>query len=165
MSCLLGDLLALHIVCISTRRVKCHIYLVASWLYILFALVLMGSNVMTTWWPLETWGYILFALLSMEVKCRIVWWTVDSVCISGAGTAYPAGLYVCLVDHCLSFCTFYFGHCVVCYSSIYGFWLSVWYLQILLAVGRINRIYFILVHKYTYLSYLILICWKNYQKG
>jgi hypothetical protein len=30
-------------------------------------------------------------------------------------------LYVCFVDHCLSFCTFSFGHCVVCSSSIYGF--------------------------------------------
>ena len=25
---------------------------------------------------------------------------------------------------CLPFCPFYFGHCVVCSSSIYGFWLS-----------------------------------------
>ena len=41
-------------------------------------------------------------------------------------------LYVCFVDHCLSFCTFSFGHCVVCSSSIYGFWLSRWYLQTLL---------------------------------
>ena len=30
-------------------------------------------------------------------------------------------LCVCFVDHCLSFCTFSFGHCVVCPSSIYGF--------------------------------------------
>ena len=41
-------------------------------------------------------------------------------------------LYVCLVDRCLSFCTFTFGHCVVCSSSIYGFWLPLWYLQTLL---------------------------------
>ena len=59
--------------------------------------------------------------------------------ISEAGTAYPSGahhfnpgfsglrvtrslvVYVCFLDHCLSFCTFYFGHCVVCSSSIYGF--------------------------------------------
>ena len=39
---------------------------------------------------------------------------------------------VCLVDHCLSFCTFSFGHCVVCSSSIYGFWLPLWYLYTLL---------------------------------
>ena len=41
-------------------------------------------------------------------------------------------LYVCFVDRCLSFCTFYFGHCVVCSSLIYGFWLPLWYLQTLL---------------------------------
>jgi hypothetical protein len=66
---------------------------------------------------------------------------------SGAGTAYPFGapaftpvfsavgvtrslvLCVCFVDRCLSFCSFSFGHCVVCSSSIYGFWLPLWYLQ------------------------------------
>ena len=41
-------------------------------------------------------------------------------------------LYVCFVDHCVSFCTFSFGHCDVCSSSIYGFWLPLWYLQTLL---------------------------------
>ena len=57
---------------------------------------------------------------------------------SGAGTAYPSGaasftpgfqwgtrslvLCVCFVDRGLSFCTSSFGHCVVCSSSIYGFW-------------------------------------------
>jgi hypothetical protein len=30
-------------------------------------------------------------------------------------------LYACFVDRCLSFCTFSFGHCAVCSSSIYGF--------------------------------------------
>ena len=28
---------------------------------------------------------------------------------------------VCFVDRCLFFCTFSFGHCIVCSSSIYGF--------------------------------------------
>ena len=28
-------------------------------------------------------------------------------------------------------CTFSFGHCVVCFSSIYGCWLPLWYLQTL----------------------------------
>ena len=32
-------------------------------------------------------------------------------------------LCVCFVDRCLSFYTFSFGHCVVCSSSIYRFWL------------------------------------------
>ena len=30
-------------------------------------------------------------------------------------------LCVCVVDRCLFFCPFSFGHCVVCSSSIYGF--------------------------------------------
>ena len=38
-------------------------------------------------------------------------------------------VYVCFVDRCLFFCTFSFGHCVVCSSSIFGFWLHLWYLQ------------------------------------
>ena len=43
-------------------------------------------------------------------------------------------LYVCFVDRCLSCCIFSFGHCVVCSSSIYGFWLPLWYLQTLLII-------------------------------
>jgi hypothetical protein len=35
----------------------------------------------------------------------------------------------------LSFCPFSFGHCVVCSSSIYGFWLPLWYLQTLLVLS------------------------------
>ena len=38
-------------------------------------------------------------------------------------------LCVFFVDRCLSFCPFSFGHYVVCPSSIYGFWLPLWYLQ------------------------------------
>jgi hypothetical protein len=38
-------------------------------------------------------------------------------------------VYVCFVYRCLFFCTFSFGHCVVCSSSIFGFWLHLWYLQ------------------------------------
>jgi hypothetical protein len=60
----------------------------------------------------------------------------ENMLTSAAGTAYPSGapeftpgfkwgcvgqsLYivfcVCFVDRCLSFCTFSFGHCVVCSS-------------------------------------------------
>ena len=29
-------------------------------------------------------------------------------------------LHVCFVDRCLSFCSFSFGHCALCSSSIYG---------------------------------------------
>jgi len=66
---------------------------------------------------------------------------------SGAGTANPSGaleftpvfsgvhvtrslvVCVCFVDRCLSFYPFSIGHCVVCSSSIYRFWLPLWYLQ------------------------------------
>ena len=42
----------------------------------------------------------------------------------------PIKLVLCVifVDCCLSLCTSSFGHCVVCPSSIYGFWLPVLYL-------------------------------------
>jgi hypothetical protein len=55
---------------------------------------------------------------------------------SGVRVTRSLFLCVCFVDRCLSFCSFSFGHCVVCSSSIYaGFWLSLqlqWYLQTLL---------------------------------
>ena len=51
---------------------------------------------------------------------------------SGVRVTRSLALYVCFVDRCLSFCTFYFGHCVLWSSSIYGFWLPLWYLQTLL---------------------------------
>jgi hypothetical protein len=53
---------------------------------------------------------------------------------SGIHVTRSLVLCVCFVDRCLSFCTFSFGHCVVCSSSIYGFWLPLWYLQTLLTV-------------------------------
>ena len=37
-------------------------------------------------------------------------------------------LRVCFVDRCLSCCTFYFGHCVVC-PSINGLYIPFWYSQ------------------------------------
>ena len=46
-------------------------------------------------------------------------------------TRYLA-LCVCFVGRRLSFCAFSFGYCVVCSSSIYGFWWPLWYLQALL---------------------------------
>ena len=113
----------------------------------------------------RTTDILLWFVVFVNRTCILLEPLISTPSFSGVSVTRPLVVCVCFVDRCLSFCTFYFGHCVVCYSSIYGFWLSVWYLQILLAVGRINRIYFILVHKYTYLSYLILICWKNYQKG
>ena len=61
---------------------------------------------------------------------------ISSPVLSGVRVARSLVLYVCFVDRCLSFCTFSFGHCVVCSSSIYGFWLPLWYLQTLLTCGK-----------------------------
>jgi hypothetical protein len=49
---------------------------------------------------------------------------------SFSGIRLNRSLFLCgrFVDCCMSFCTFSFGHCVVCSSSIYGFWLPLWYL-------------------------------------
>jgi hypothetical protein len=45
---------------------------------------------------------------------------------SGIRVTRSLVLCVCFVDRCLSFCTFSFGHCVVCSSSIYGLHVSIW---------------------------------------
>jgi hypothetical protein len=58
----------------------------------------------------------------------------SSPVFSGVRVTRSLVLYVCFIDRCLSFCTFSFGHCVVCSSSIYGFWLPLWYLQTLLNI-------------------------------
>ena len=50
-----------------------------------------------------------------------------------SGVRVTRSLVLCsFVDHCLSFCTFSLGHCVVCSSLIYGFWLPLWYRQLFL---------------------------------
>jgi hypothetical protein len=54
--------------------------------------------------------------------------------VSGVRVTRSLVVYVYFVDRCLSFCTFSFGHCVVCSSSIYWFWLPLWYHQTLLAL-------------------------------
>jgi len=47
--------------------------------------------------------------------------------LNGVRVTRALVLSVCFVDHCLSFCTFSFGYCFVCSTSIYGFWLPLWY--------------------------------------
>ena len=54
---------------------------------------------------------------------------------SGVRVTRSLILCVCFVDR-LSFCTFSFGHYVVCSPSIYWFWLPLWYLQTILNVIR-----------------------------
>ena len=62
----------------------------------------------------------------------------SSPVFSGVRVTRSLDLCVCFVDRCLSFCTFSFGHYVVCSSSIYGFWLPLWYLQTLLISVKYN---------------------------
>jgi hypothetical protein len=47
-------------------------------------------------------------------------------------------LFFCLVAIVLSV-LLPFGHCVVCSSSIYNFWLHLWYLQTLLDIELLRR--------------------------
>jgi hypothetical protein len=46
------------------------------------------------------------------------------------------------VDHCLSFFTFWLGHCIVC--SNHSFWLSLWYLPSFLTLFFLNIIIILL---------------------
>ena len=61
---------------------------------------------------------------------------------SGVRVTRSLVLCVFLLDRCLSFCTFSFGRWVVC-SSIYGFCLRLWYLQLFLKLP--SQQYFILL--------------------
>ena len=98
-------------------------------------------------WPLWNICVILSTFMTYHRVCNYINTTGAT---SGAEIAYHSRAYeftpvfsgvpvprsldlcVCFVDRCLSFRPFCFGHCVVCSSSIYGFWLPLWYLQTLL---------------------------------
>ena len=68
--------------------------------------------------------------------------SLPTVFSGGRVTRYLA-LYVCFLDRCLAFCTFSFGHCVVYSSSIYEFWLPLWYLQTLLKCLDVSDLNFL----------------------
>ena len=113
----------------------------------------------------------------------LVWFVIDifklfSICrlqlVSQLGTAYPSGapefisvfsgvrvtqslvLYVCFVNRCLSFCSFSFGHCVGCSSSIYRFWLRFWYLQALLKFNQLDLN--LTTIQYLNISVVVILC-------
>ena len=72
-------------------------------------------------------------LTLVERNCLPFWRTeVHPQVLVGFVLLTPLVVCVCFEDRCLSFCPFSFGHCVVCPSSIYGFWLPIWYIQTLL---------------------------------
>jgi hypothetical protein len=60
---------------------------------------------------------------------------------SGIRVSWSLVLCVCFVDGCLSFYTFPFVHCVVCFPSICGFWLHLWYLQTLLNESSVLQLF------------------------
>jgi hypothetical protein len=62
------------------------------------------------------------SLVEQELPTRPEHLSSPSV-ISGVCINRSLIFYVFFVDRCLSFCTFSFGHCVVCTSTTYGFWL------------------------------------------
>ena len=64
---------------------------------------------------------------------------------SGVRVTRSLVLCVCLLYRWLSFCPFIFGHCVVCSSSMYGFWLQLSYLQTLLAYLIATNVYRIML--------------------
>ena len=77
---------------------------------------------------------VIFSFMTYQRVCN---YSNTMGATSETGTAYPSGapefttgfhwvrvtwllvLCMCFVDRCLSFCTFSFGNCVVCSSSIY----------------------------------------------
>ena len=74
--------------------------------------------------------------------------TTQRVPLVGAGTAYPSEAHdyaPCFCSVCVAqslvfciifciFCLFSFGRCIVCSSSIYGFWMSLWPFQTFLVL-------------------------------
>jgi hypothetical protein len=67
-----------------------------------------------------------------ENKSMNLFWHTSPPVLSEVRVIRSLVLCVCFVNRCLSFCPFSFGHCIVCPSSIYRFWLPLWYLQTLL---------------------------------
>ena len=85
------------------------------------------QKVLWNWYHQAAWfviAYILLLTLLVHLSSPPVFSGVRSLVVCA-----------CFVDLCLSFCTFSFGHCVVCSSSIYGFWLPFWYFQTLPTCG------------------------------
>ena len=91
--------------------------------YIVNAVICITRHVSTSWRMRSAY---MFIVATGREKLPPV--------ISGVRVTRSLVLCVRFVDHHLSFCTFSFGHCVVCSSSIYGFWLPLWYLQTLLKI-------------------------------
>ena len=125
--------------------------------------------------------YLLFQIVKMFTHCYLYFITVFvngswqqevSVCFLKHFFVQVLSFYtfymdfLTYLDRCLFFCTFSFGHCVVC-PLIYRFWLPLWYLHALLTFDsmwtfwvKTNFCRFFIVCLYMYC------CWRSsYQKA
>jgi hypothetical protein len=57
------------------------------------------------------------------------------------GSCYSIVIFFCVCRLFFVLLHFFFGHCVACSSSIYGFWLPLWYLQTLLVMSATISVY------------------------
>ena len=104
-------------------------------------------------------------------------WSNTMGVTSGAGFTYLSGAQE-LTSGCggvhvawpLVFCVMFwrslfvllsYGHCVVCPSSIYGFWLPLWYLQTLLT--QIPLSVLVNTKRTSSPSHQYVTCWYNWQ--
>ena len=71
--------------------------------------------------------------LNLNGACIFIIFMEDWKLMLADNTGHFIVLCVCFVDRCLSFCTFLFGHCVVC-SLICGFWLPLCIFKLFLAM-------------------------------
>ena len=89
----------------------------------------------------EQWSLISmlnYQLLECKILCTLPEHLNSPLVFSGARVTRSLVLCVRFVDRYLCFCTFSFDHWVVC-SSIYGFWLPLWYLQTILLLNPLLR--------------------------
>jgi hypothetical protein len=84
---------------------------------------------------------VCLRIVVFNTYCVLFLFCFSSSCVPYVYSSHRCALFVYLflpLWHCLSFCPFSFGHCVVC-PSIYGFWLPLWILQTLLIENLINK--------------------------
>jgi hypothetical protein len=94
-------------------------------------------NFWITLWYLQTFLTEGYQILNI----KFAWWIYSYLCC-GVHVARSLVLCVCFVDICLFFCSSLLGHCVVCSSFIYDFWITLRHLQTFLTEGYwIHRSY------------------------
>ena len=67
---------------------------------------------------------------------------------------FAQSLVFCEVNPCLPYFHLFFNHCFVCLSSIYGFWLTLWYPQIFLSSYKTKDCH-ILILRTPWIKYVL----------